>query len=494
MKFIVKKQYLYIYISLITIFTIFYLVLFCINRMQYLNKSLDDNREKLVNMLNVAEGLTYLANEHQLSHFIDYASLLEHFYKNDKSNLKFMLDKNTIYDFIAITDLEGNYKFKSNQDFKFKFNIKDIFDKDSTAIIVAFDKESRITYKIFTYPIMRNDKIDSYVVAYLKVDFLSDFDDVYLVSQNGYLLNESSINDIGMDYKNISFLYPDEWESIIHDENGQFISKNGIFTYLHLNLNKMDNIKDIKVKQNLYYLISIIPINPDDNPYFIRSISSFVKYVNFKINITYWIIGYIWVFCTSIIVLMMIINRIKNSQLASLDDMTGAYNRRSGYARINKLIKEFSDTKIKRYFTHIIARFLYFRKPIDSIHLCMVDIDGLKQVNDNLGHKYGDELIVTIVDCIKRDLRKSEILIRMGGDEFLIIFLNRSFSDIDNYWRDILQRFYDKNNSGNFKYTIKASHGVAEYKLGMDIENCIVQADELMYKEKRRHKVNLFFN
>ncbi|WP_181646795.1 GGDEF domain-containing protein [Helicobacter sp. 16-1353] len=491
MKFIVKKQYFYIYLAIVVLFTAFYITLFAINRMQLLNKTLGNEREKIVNEIKIVESLAYSSNIYQLRYFVNCVTLIEYLYNKNTKDVESILAKNTIYDFIAITDLDGNYKFKSKDDFKFQFNVKEVFDKDAISTIIAFDRETETTYKVFTYAIKKNNKIDSYIVAYLSVDFLSNFNNIYLVSKDGYLLNKAYINDIDMNYKNLSFLYPDEWDMIVKDLDGQFVSHNGIFTFSHLK--RIHNIGDIKVKQNPYYIISIISINPNDSPYFINSISSFFKYINFKINITYWIIGYIWIFGTSIILLVVIINIIKNSKIESLDGMTDAFNRRSGYAKLTKLISEFSETGIKHYINNI-KRFIYFRKPINSIHFCMVDIDGLKQVNDTLGHKYGDELIVNTIDCIKKDLHRSEILIRMGGDEFLIVFLNRDFNDIDKYWKDVLQRFNDKNNSGNFKYIIKASHGVTEYKIGMDIESCIIQADELMYKEKRRHKVNLFFD
>ena len=46
----------------------------------------------------------------------------------------------------------------------------------------------------------------------------------------------------------------------------------------------------------------------------------------------------------------------------------------------------------------------------------------LKQVNDQLGHKYGDDLIKTVVDVVKKQIRGDDFVIRLGGDEFLIVF------------------------------------------------------------------------
>jgi diguanylate cyclase (GGDEF)-like protein len=49
-----------------------------------------------------------------------------------------------------------------------------------------------------------------------------------------------------------------------------------------------------------------------------------------------------------------------------------------------------------------------------------VDVDNLKGVNDNLGHVYGDELLVSVADAIRESARASDICARFGGDEFLI--------------------------------------------------------------------------
>lgn len=492
MKFGVKKQYFYIYIIVISLFSSFYLALFVINRMQYLNNYLERELNKYINVLEVASTLSRSLNKYQLSYFKDYATLLGDFYINNNNALDSTINDFDTYSFVAILDSSGKYEYKSNKDFNLQIDVKDILYKDSIGSLVVFDSIKQKTYIAFTYPIKDNNKVVAYVLAYLKLNILYGFNDIYLVSKNGYLLNSPKINDIDITYDNISFSYPEEWEMIMLNKDGQFVSPNGVFTYK--TLDNIDSINNIKVIQNHYYLVSVIPINPNDSPYFINSISSFMKYINFRENIMYWFISYIWIFCTSIIVLMIIINKIKNSELANLDYMTGVFNRRSGYEKINKLIKEFSDSRHRIHFTYEISRLFYFRKPINSIHFCMVDIDGLKQINDKLGHKYGDELIVITVDCLKKDLHKGEILVRMGGDEFLIIFVNRNFQDINDYWNNVSQMFTEKNNSNNFKYSIKASHGVVEYIPNMDIESCIVLADEIMYKEKRRHKVNLFFN
>ena len=84
------------------------------------------------------------------------------------------------------------------------------------------------------------------------------------------------------------------------------------------------------------------------------------------------------------------------------DDLTGAYNRRHA---MHSLREWFARTK--RYGTHF--SLIYF------------DLNGLKQINDSYGHQAGDLLLRAVVNVCKKLLRESDMLFRMGGDEFLVL-------------------------------------------------------------------------
>ncbi len=485
MKIVIKKRYLYIYLAVIIAFSAFYIILFVINRMQYLDRSLQFEREMMSKELFLQTSLNNLSNKNQLQYFINYAHILEYFYINNRNVLTSLIKKDVLYDFIAIVDKNNQYNITNNTKFNI-LNTNEIKNQRHIKTMFAFNDVSKKTYYILIYPIMINNVPDSHIIAYLDISDLLN-DNVFLVAQDGSLMSAAS--NINMIYKNLAFEYPSEWEDIISSNEGQFISPNAVFTYQALDSNVA--FAGATIESDKYYLVSIAPINPNDSPYFVNNVSSFMKYIDFTTNIIYWIIGYIWILCTSVILLMVIVDRMKNDELSQFDDLTGAYNRHKGYIRIKKLIERFSNTK--EHLSHIFTSLLFFKKLLSSIHFCMVDIDGLKQVNDKLGHKYGDEMIITVVNTINKGLRNNEFVIRIGGDEFLIVFINRDFDSIYKYWDYVYQEFINKN-SNNTKYTIKVSHGVVEYKVNDDINACIMAADELMYKEKRRHKVNLFFN
>lgn len=159
------------------------------------------------------------------------------------------------------------------------------------------------------------------------------------------------------------------------------------------------------------------------------------------------------------------------------DTLTGAYNRRSGLAKLSRMFA-YDD---RRQFT---------------MSLCFVDINGLKQVNDILGHKYGDELIVSTVDTIKNIIRDYDFVIRLGGDEFLIVFNGINAEIAENIWVRIVEAYEKINQEENRPYLISISHGIVEYnnKQKTHLDNLIREADEKMYLEKRRIKEDLKIN
>jgi PleD family two-component response regulator len=91
-------------------------------------------------------------------------------------------------------------------------------------------------------------------------------------------------------------------------------------------------------------------------------------------------------------------------KLAALDPLTGLYNRRSGEQR---LLEE-------------ISRALRHGRPLT---LLLLDLDGLKQINDQFGHAAGDAVLRTSAERLQRAIRGSDQAIRLGGDEFFFILL-----------------------------------------------------------------------
>jgi len=127
-----------------------------------------------------------------------------------------------------------------------------------------------------------------------------------------------------------------------------------------------------------------------------------------------------------------------------------------------------------------------------TLVLLFGDLDGFKKINDSLGHRAGDEALCAMADIFRQSYRDSDIIARMGGDEFAILLVNPTDRGVKAA-QDRLQQNLDQFNSReNGAYQLKVSIGTAEFgpaELG-SIDAMMRLADERMYAEKERNKKN----
>jgi diguanylate cyclase (GGDEF)-like protein len=152
--------------------------------------------------------------------------------------------------------------------------------------------------------------------------------------------------------------------------------------------------------------------------------------------------------------------------MATYDAMTGCLNRATGMRMLEDLIRQKND-----------------------IIICFIDINGLKEINDVLGHEQGDALILNSVKIIKENIREEDLLIRLGGDEFLICFVNMDIDQVNKTWLRVLDKIKLANEEDK-PYIISLSHGIAEIKKSDRnmLDELIREADIMMYEEKRSIK------
>ncbi len=181
------------------------------------------------------------------------------------------------------------------------------------------------------------------------------------------------------------------------------------------------------------------------------------------------------------VVLIYVINNdikikaIQETQLQLLsitDELTGLYNRRGFLFHGNKIFQE-SNLEKRRMF-------LYF-----------IDMDGLKIINDTLGHKAGDEAIQALAKILKQSFRLTDLIARMGGDEFAVIVVDSHVSS-DTVINRLQRKLEDFNNQGENPYRLSASIGFEEYDPDkhMTIDEMVEMADVKMYHHKTRSKKN----
>lgn len=130
-----------------------------------------------------------------------------------------------------------------------------------------------------------------------------------------------------------------------------------------------------------------------------------------------------------------------------------------------------------------------------KVALLFMDIDGFKQVNDAYGHEVGDFLLKEIGSRISDTLRQSDLVSRIGGDEFIVVLDDVSndcpLESIAHKLIDVISKPF---NIKNHVCKIGVSIGISIYPQdGIDIETLISRADQAMYKIKSTGKNNLYF-
>lgn len=171
--------------------------------------------------------------------------------------------------------------------------------------------------------------------------------------------------------------------------------------------------------------------------------------------------------------------RLENKKLnyiASIDAMTGALNRKSG---LELLEREFNFSIINN------------RKIVVSY----VDVDKLKYINDAFGHEEGDKLLINVASILKNSIRKNDFLIRMGGDEFLVVFPETTIKEANKVWYRFL-KMVDEVNESNEKYNLSLSYGFYEYvnekENKLTVNDLIRKADIEMYNIKNVKKEDFY--
>jgi diguanylate cyclase (GGDEF)-like protein len=149
---------------------------------------------------------------------------------------------------------------------------------------------------------------------------------------------------------------------------------------------------------------------------------------------------------------------------ATIDALTPTYTRRAGIQKLEELIE---------------------RRFIESNCIAFIDIDGLKNINDNSGHTEGDKAIKQTADILLSSIRKTDWVVRYGGDEFLVFF----FGCTEDVAQMAVNRMYkmlrSENASSERNYKLSFSVGLSLITEEMSqISDVIMAADRKMYENK----------
>ncbi len=157
--------------------------------------------------------------------------------------------------------------------------------------------------------------------------------------------------------------------------------------------------------------------------------------------------------------------RIYQEKLANTDPLTGAYNRR--------YLNEFSYEYLK-----------IVKRENKDLSLLLLDLDDFKNINDTFGHEIGDIVIKQLVEISKSSIRESDLIIRFGGDEFIILLPNTNIQSARFVANKIINKITEYNKNKEFNFSI--SVGISHYQIGDNsIDNIILRADKSLYKAKK---------
>lgn len=157
--------------------------------------------------------------------------------------------------------------------------------------------------------------------------------------------------------------------------------------------------------------------------------------------------------------------------LSLTDDLTGIYNRRGFLTIAQQQLKMASRMKM-------------------GVLLFFADLDDMKLINDNFGHQEGDRALVDSANILKETFRESDVVARMGGDEFAIMAFEESGVN-DEKLADRLQKKIDEHNARkNRPYKLSLSLGIVRCDPDgpCSIDSLLERADKLMYEQKRIRK------
>jgi len=217
----------------------------------------------------------------------------------------------------------------------------------------------------------------------------------------------------------------------------------------------MNSLICVPVKTN-GKIISVILLDSKEKNAFTQEDVNFVKLIASELS--------------SIIERSFLYSKIE--QLSIKDQLTGCYNRRHIYFDIKKEI-----ARCKRY--------------SKNFSIIVMDFDNFKKFNDTFGHLKGDYLLKNMIEKIRKSLRKSDVIYRYGGDEFVLL-LPETNKEGAMVCAKRLEEIVDKANKKIDKKTkITLSTGCAGYPEDGDTPSKLIKvADKNMYKNKLARKAS----
>lgn len=158
----------------------------------------------------------------------------------------------------------------------------------------------------------------------------------------------------------------------------------------------------------------------------------------------------------------------REKAVANIDELTGLYNRRG--------FLTFADRKIKSADTDG-----------NSLLMVFADVDGLKEINDTLGHHGGDLALMEMAHILREAFRGTDILGRLSGDEFVALLTCKNEINEEFLLKRFRETVEEHNHYPERRFKLSASIGIAHYEphSPCSVAELLGKADSIMYQQKK---------
>ncbi|MBI4709706.1 MAG: GGDEF domain-containing protein, partial [Nitrospirae bacterium] len=153
------------------------------------------------------------------------------------------------------------------------------------------------------------------------------------------------------------------------------------------------------------------------------------------------------------------------------DELTGILNRRGFFTLMDYQLK-------------IAAR------QNKEAFMLYTDVDNFKQINDTWGHQEGDRVLTETADILKETFRESDIIARIGGDEFVVFYAGTPYENFQTISERLQKALETHNSKHHLGYKPLLSAGIAKYdpEKPVPLDKLLYEAEDLMYAQKKQKK------
>lgn len=313
-----------------------------------------------------------------------------------------------------------------------------------------------------------------------------------IVDQQGYWIKHpNSDKEWGFmfkDHQNQTFAtaHPKLWQTMLTQKTGQINTPQGLYTFDSISPLKSQSLSDrglyqfqdkqfstqTDLKDYQWVLISFTP-----KGFFTENLDNQLQKISTLLIGIIVLMGGIAFLIASNRYQKQLLQK-KAYYLAYHDALTGLYNR-------------YALTKTDGQHSYLLSD----KSDDDSYSVFFLDLDGFKPINDTHGHQVGDQVLQTIASRLKNTVRKEDIVVRVGGDEFAII----TYHTVDHvaiqvFGNRLIKTIENPIQLDNKTLHLGTSIGVASYPQDGDNLNQLIDlADTAMYKAKKSGKGKLCF-